>query len=346
MAINNPALYNAALIGGSGGVSQRWLSDPNAADYVAIRDSLILFATAIDAALPAQVVSSDDVALMQQICFGVMAQRWISQPNANFTSLGAGIAALWNTIKGGFSDQASDAYTITEDFDCIPSSVAVGTAGIVLAAGNTNWFILATSGSGNGTVVLNGSPQTNPNHPGVMRMITPAVINNGMAFKRGQQNAASSSWIRPDMMQRFSCWFALPVVANVRMQLGMDTEPSTQAVSDGAVLSLDTSVSPFFQLIAARQSQVATVVTNVQPVASSSATPTWWKLDILQNTQGLYQFLLNDVSVGTIDRSNILNPPVNGTNVGGLITALAASAVELQVDKIELQSVPLNRLIN
>jgi hypothetical protein len=51
---NNPALFNAALSGATGGAQSRWLTDPVAANYAAFRAAAVAFATAVDGAKRAE----------------------------------------------------------------------------------------------------------------------------------------------------------------------------------------------------------------------------------------------------------------------------------------------------
>lgn len=74
---NNPIIYDAVIAGTTGGVNQRWLSNPNPAAYISIRDKILVVATTIDALYAADpTLTIQDGALMQSICQQVFASRW------------------------------------------------------------------------------------------------------------------------------------------------------------------------------------------------------------------------------------------------------------------------------
>jgi hypothetical protein len=102
---NNPALYNAALSGITGGAQQaRWITDQVSANYASFRAAVVAFATAVDAAIPV-IVTGGSVAecqLLQSICEGVSAERLISSTiSGDYINIAAAIAALFTEQQGG-----------------------------------------------------------------------------------------------------------------------------------------------------------------------------------------------------------------------------------------------------
>ncbi len=100
--VNNPALFNGALVGGCGGAQERWITNPNAASYSTFADANAALATMVDsqiAAVPggATVAQSQ---LMQSICQGVMAQRYLSGlAPADYAAISQAIAGLYTAVN-------------------------------------------------------------------------------------------------------------------------------------------------------------------------------------------------------------------------------------------------------
>lgn len=234
---------------------------------------------------------------------------------------------------------AADRYSFEDDFDLPPVVSTLSTTGQLITTGKGAWWAQAISGSP-ATQIVSQPPLPQPNHPGVLRMRTSSTINAGLAIKRAIQNAASGTYIHQNQIQLVTVWFAVPIVTNVRLQIGVDVEPANFALADGAVLILDTSQSPNFLFSAAQQGQVQTFDSGIKPVASSPNTPIWWRLDIAQDTPGIYEFLLNETSIGEIDRSAF---GFNSTNVGAFLQTLTAQQPEIQLDYYAISSRELNR---
>lgn len=232
-------------------------------------------------------------------------------------------------------------YNFADDFDLAPVVSNLSTTGQLINTGAGAWWAQAMTGSA-AAQTLGTAPAVQPNHPGVLRMRTSAVLNAGLAIKRAIQNAASGTYIRIDKIEQVTVWFAVPVVTNIRLQIGIDVEPANAALTDGAVLILDTSQSPNFLFSAAQQGQVQTVDSGIKPDASSPNTPIWWRLDILQAIQGIYQFRLNETPLAEINRAAFA---INSTNVGAMVQTLvnASTQAELQLDFYSVTSNELNR---
>jgi len=352
---NNPLLYNAAISGMSGGVNQRWLTNPSPVAYVPIRDQILIFAVALDAAFSADpTITTQDAALMQAICQQVFATRW---PTANtltsaaVSSLVLAIKAMFDTMRATLEvipDGSSDTLSFEDDFfaSTFPAAGSITTTGTTWATGSGNWWVQAIAGSANQTLAFGVSPTTNPNHPGIARLVTTAAANNGIGMRRGGFTGSSTQFIRGDMVDSFTVNFAIPVAANIRVQIGLDSEPVSTALTQGALLIVDTSLgNANFRITAASNGVSDSLDTGIPLVASPAATPTWWELGVEQPSLNVFDFFLNGAAVGTIDVS-AAGVPVASTNIGCLVQALAASAVELQLDKYSMQSKVLNRAIN
>ncbi len=99
MALNNPLLYNACLAGLTGGMQQRWITQHNAADYIAFRNSAVIVAASVDAAIATYAASSSDAQLLQSIAQGVFAERY-AQAQTDWSVIATSIAALFSTMQG------------------------------------------------------------------------------------------------------------------------------------------------------------------------------------------------------------------------------------------------------
>lgn len=237
------------------------------------------------------------------------------------------------------SASASARYNFTDDFDLAPVVSTLSTTGQLINTGAGAWWAQAMSGSPS-TQLLSGPPVTQPNHPGVLRMRTSNNANAGLAIKRAIQNAASGTYISIEQIEQLTVWFAVPVVTQVKLQIGIDVEPANAALSQGAVLLLDTTQSKNFLFSAAQSSQVQTIDSTIEPLASSPNAPTWWRLDIVQAIEGIYSFRLNETALGEINRSAF---PPGPTNVGASIQTLAVAQPELQLDFYSVSSRDLDR---
>jgi len=104
MATHNVQLFDAALAGYLGGaVNGHTQTDPTAADYAGLVTSAVNFATAVDAAIPADAAlitpvdkyTLSHVNLLKSLCNEISASG-ASTPQANFAVTAAAIAALYS----------------------------------------------------------------------------------------------------------------------------------------------------------------------------------------------------------------------------------------------------------
>lgn len=350
---NNPALYNAAAAGAAGGAANRWLTKKVSSDYDTIAQQVLLFAAAVDAQIATTTVTDADANLMQSICTQVVATRWFppSLQLANYTNIAQAVAAMWTRLKQNLEPIPSadeDRLSFTDDFfaSTFPASGTITTTGTTWATGDGNWWVQAIAGSANQTLGFGASPTTNPNHPGIARLLTTAAANNGLGMRRGGLTGSSTQFIRGDMVDSFKVNFAIPVAANVRVQIGLDSEPVSTALTQGALLIVDTSLgNANFRITAASNAVSDSLDTGIALIASPFQTPIWWELGVEQPSLNVFDFFLNGAAVGTIDIS-AAGIPVASTNIGCMVQALANSAVELQLDKYSMQSKVLNRAVN
>lgn len=110
--MNNALLYNAAIAGGTGGSQdQRWLVQSNSSQYQDIRNQVIAFATAVDAAIPTDSsVNESDAQLLQSICQAVLSSRYPQQlTESQFTDLAKAVAALYAELQAALSPTSGTA---------------------------------------------------------------------------------------------------------------------------------------------------------------------------------------------------------------------------------------------
>ena len=96
---NNPFIFDGALSGATGAINERWLTNTDPNSYIGIRNLLVAFANAVDALIPASGgITSADGTLIQNICNGVLSQRFLTT-ETNVQSLAQAIVALYQTIR-------------------------------------------------------------------------------------------------------------------------------------------------------------------------------------------------------------------------------------------------------
>ncbi len=110
---NNPKLYDAAIAGATGGIHERWIVDQDPNSYLTIRNAIVIFATEVDGAIPASAsTSAASAALLQSICAGILAGRYLPSISANEVSaLALAISALYTTINAQLTDPDFGAQT-------------------------------------------------------------------------------------------------------------------------------------------------------------------------------------------------------------------------------------------
>lgn len=99
---NNALIFNAVASGAAGGIHERWLTSQQAADYTAIRNQIIAFATVVDNLIPTDAsLTVSEAALIQSITQGVMSSRYLTP--GNWDDLARSIVALYTSVRGQFS---------------------------------------------------------------------------------------------------------------------------------------------------------------------------------------------------------------------------------------------------
>lgn len=98
---NNDILFNAIIAGATGGVQMRWIIQEQSDDYNNIRNAVLTFATEVDLTIPADPTTSvSDAQLLQSICAGVLAGRFIySLTSSEYSSISRAIAALYLKLR-------------------------------------------------------------------------------------------------------------------------------------------------------------------------------------------------------------------------------------------------------
>lgn len=243
---------------------------------------------------------------------------------------------------------AESTYGFAEDFD-VTGSGTINTTGSIFPGGSGNWYAVATSGSGNQSISGLTSGNALLEHPGIVRMLTAATINNGLLLKRGVANSSSNPYLRSEKIDLLTAIVAIPTITSVRVEIGIDSGLETPVVhTEGAMFFFDSSaagsLSNQWQISASRVSSANAVnqPTGVTLAASNASDATFWKLQIQQPSTSVWQFLINDTIVGEIDRSNVVGN-ASPVNVGALVQALSGSSRELQMDFYSLRSKLLNR---
>lgn len=96
---NNPFIFDGALAGATGAINERWLTNTDPNSYIGIRNLLVAFANAVDTLIPTSGgITSADGALIQNICNGVLSQRFLTS-ESNVQGLAQAIVALFQTIR-------------------------------------------------------------------------------------------------------------------------------------------------------------------------------------------------------------------------------------------------------
>jgi len=103
MPLNNPNLYNAAVIGVSGGgVIARWPIDTISGNYSRFANDVKEIGIAIDSAIPTitRGPTPAQISLMQSLCQGIFDRYPVDQ--IDFTQIAASIAAAFTEISNSF----------------------------------------------------------------------------------------------------------------------------------------------------------------------------------------------------------------------------------------------------
>jgi hypothetical protein len=104
MATQNAQILNAALAAFLAGAVQSQITDTTDADYAAVCDAALAFATQVDSEIPTDggivtpltAAGQKKVCLLQSICIGVMSGRTpTSTTAADYAGVASAIAALY-----------------------------------------------------------------------------------------------------------------------------------------------------------------------------------------------------------------------------------------------------------
>lgn len=97
---NNQDLYNGAVAGISGGIQERWIVNSSSDSYNSVRQAIVALATAIDGLIPdVGGVGNDKTRVMQSLCQGIMANRYItSVASSDYAAIAQAIVAYYTEI--------------------------------------------------------------------------------------------------------------------------------------------------------------------------------------------------------------------------------------------------------
>lgn len=139
---NNPLLLNACMAGLTGGMQQRWLTQQSEDDYTQFRNTVLLIAVEVDAAIPTLAnVSPSDMQLMQSIAQGVFAGRY-AKAVVDFEDIARSISALFQSVRSGYTQ----AFPVTQQRVGILASELPVTLTLVEAGHTPGTYAIFQSG--------------------------------------------------------------------------------------------------------------------------------------------------------------------------------------------------------
>ena len=102
---NNSRLYNAVLIGATGGILTRWISQYSTSSYTAVLNAVRAIAEEVDSKIPSSVfLTNDQYALIQSIARAVFDNRFPQSASANsYNDIADAILAAYTELNSGIS---------------------------------------------------------------------------------------------------------------------------------------------------------------------------------------------------------------------------------------------------
>lgn len=113
MPANNPLIFNAVIVGISGGIQQRWIHNSEELSYELISKVIIEIATEIDLLIPTEAFGESNIALMQSICQGVYSNRFPTEVNAEINTA---IVAFFTQAALGLESSPPPAHPVLSVF--------------------------------------------------------------------------------------------------------------------------------------------------------------------------------------------------------------------------------------
>lgn len=157
------------------------------------------------------------------------------------------------------------------------------------------------------------------NHPGILKLATGATTNN-TAYMFPSATSSDSLILPTDLWEQTFIVY-LDTIANIRIQIGANTNIASEATNYQAYFGFDTSTDTYWMMCSAGATQ-SRVATDVTPGNA------WYKLKIKRTAAGV-EFYINDVLKGT----ETTKVPVSLNMTYGLyIKTLAEAAAYVSID--------------
>jgi len=322
---NNPTLQNAALMGGASVATGRWLSSGAQADYIDIRNQLLLFAASVDAAIPTTTVSAEDAELMTQICASVISERWPTV-TANYSAIATAIAAMWSALRASLIPPtpagAVNQISWQDDFDYVGGGTIATSQVAITLGGLTNWRAISTGATG---TIQPANPTGEAGHPGILQITTNgAAVNRAVHMYRGQ-NAVNGGFTLANQFKQQEFITRLPSSANVALMLGMANNLRGSQTSQMALL-YNSSVSANYQF-ACSKAGVGTTTRDLTGLVPDAGFHRW---KIAQDVLGTATLSFDGSVVATIADANV--PTTELLNYIFGLETLAVAAKTLDID--------------
>ena len=227
----------------------------------------------------------------------------------------------------------ADTYGFVDDFDVGPSvSGLISTSGSILQTGAGNWSIRSITNSGS----FQGF-SAEADHPGVLRFFTGNTANDAICCTKNQNNISSPGQIFSEKIDELEFIFLLQNTSLTTTQVKLFAgalDASFNPTSNLIQLSYDTSDAVSTSNWVARMSGATPIDTGVRVVPNTTA---WWKYRMKRFDEHV-ELYINDVL-----EASFSNPPSGLVSTGFRVQTLAAGNRFITIDRIALQSKPLNR---
>jgi|SRR5688572_12584442 len=207
-------------------------------------------------------------------------------------------------------------FVVVDHFDSVGGTLSVTSGNVIdVLTGTGSWTAQATAGTGT-ISALNGEAD----HPGIMRLTSGNVSGNAIGIYRGVKSTTFAPPILANQVFRVQFIIRLPSIANVLLQVGLQSAVSN-AATDWIRFFYDTTVSA--------EMVVSTKAANVETTPVSIGVPgtDWMRLTIEQEVIGTINFYLEDTLVSTMTT----NVP-GGVSLTPILRVLTRTAATKSVD--------------
>lgn len=232
----------------------------------------------------------------------------------------------------------ADTYSFVDDFDCGPASAGlISTSGINFATGAGNWTARSITNSGSFQLGYGSVPAQDPDHPGQLRFFCGNTTNDAVVVVKNQ-NGSTTGQIFSEKIDELEFIFLLQNTGllTTKVQFFASTvDANYNPTSNSMILSYDTSDAVSGSNFVARVSGFNPVNTGVGPTPNTSA---WWKARFKRRTDQIEMYI-NDALEATFAGTL----PTGQVATGFRVQTLAAGNRFVTIDRISLQSKPLNR---